>query len=116
MESNLRFDPQRRPGGPWTGCLPQYGIYKIWIAIPAVREVNGTAKRNFSFVMKIALHFSVWTTLQLVIMTQGAFGQLTSTWTGADPSGYWSAPANWSPAGVPVNGADLVFPGGLPPE
>src|SRR5256885_15445460 len=37
------------------------------------------------------------------------------TWTGADPSGYWSAPANWSPAGVPVNGADLVFPGGLPP-
>src|SRR5436190_11909853 len=39
----------------------------------------------------------------------------TSTWTGADPSGYWSAPANWSPAGVPVNGADLVFPGGLPP-
>src|SRR6266498_256542 len=37
------------------------------------------------------------------------------TWTGADPSGYWSAPANWSPACVPVNGADLVFPGGLPP-
>src|SRR5688572_27532588 len=39
----------------------------------------------------------------------------TNTWTGADPSGYWSAPANWSPAGVPVNGSDLVFPGGLPP-
>src|SRR5207247_1333966 len=39
----------------------------------------------------------------------------TSTWTGADPSGYWSAPANWSPAGVPVNGNDLVFPSGLPP-
>jgi|GEM_PF-5456892 hypothetical protein len=39
----------------------------------------------------------------------------THTWTGADPSGYWSAPANWSPAGVPVNGNDLVFPGGLPP-
>src|SRR5438093_13064130 len=39
----------------------------------------------------------------------------TSTWTGADPSGYWSAPANWSPAGVPVNGNDLVFPDGLPP-
>jgi hypothetical protein len=39
----------------------------------------------------------------------------TITWTGADPSGYWSAPANWSPAGVPVNGDDLVFPGGLPP-
>jgi hypothetical protein len=38
----------------------------------------------------------------------------TTTWTGADPSGY-SAPANWSPAGVPVNGNDLVFPGGLPP-
>ena len=40
----------------------------------------------------------------------------TQTWTGADPSGFWSAPANWSPAGVPVNGADLVFPGGLPPD
>jgi hypothetical protein len=39
----------------------------------------------------------------------------TNTWTGADPSGYWSAPANWSPASVPVNGNDLVFPGGLPP-
>lgn len=39
----------------------------------------------------------------------------TNTWTGADPSGYWSAPANWSPAGVPANGNDLVFPGGLPP-
>ncbi len=39
----------------------------------------------------------------------------TNTWTGADPSGYWSAPANWSPAGVPTNGNDLVFPGGLPP-
>lgn len=39
----------------------------------------------------------------------------TNTWTGADPSGYWSAPANWSPTGVPINGNDLVFPGGLPP-
>ena len=39
----------------------------------------------------------------------------TNTWTGADPSGYWSAPANWSPAGVPGTGAELVFPGGLPP-
>jgi hypothetical protein len=39
----------------------------------------------------------------------------TNTWTGADPSGYWSAPANWSPAGVPTNGNDLVFPGGLLP-
>jgi hypothetical protein len=37
------------------------------------------------------------------------------TWTGADPSRYWSAPANWFPSGVPTNGADLVFPGGLPP-
>src|SRR5215216_5893807 len=39
----------------------------------------------------------------------------TTTWTGVDPSGNWSAPANWSPAGVPTNGNDLVFPGGLPP-
>jgi hypothetical protein len=40
----------------------------------------------------------------------------TRTWTGADPSGYWSASANWSPAGVPQNGDELVFPGGLPAE
>src|SRR5262245_33183211 len=39
----------------------------------------------------------------------------TITWTGTDPSGDWSAPANWSPTGVPVNGDDLVFPSGLPP-
>src|SRR5687767_1907570 len=65
--------------------------------------------------MNMALRFSFWTTL-LLMMTQGAFGQpTTNTWTGADPSGYWSAPGNWSPAGVPVNGNDLVFPGGLPP-
>src|ERR1041385_6203905 len=65
--------------------------------------------------MKTALRFSFWTTL-LLTMTQGAFGQpTTNTWTGADPSGYWSAAANWSPAGVPVNGNNLVFPGGLPP-
>jgi fibronectin-binding autotransporter adhesin len=66
--------------------------------------------------MKMALRLSFWTTL--LMMTQGAFGQpppTTNTWTGADPSGYWSAPANWSPTGVPVNGNDLGFPGGLPP-
>src|SRR5215813_10625842 len=76
--------------------------------------MNGTNKRNFRNRMKMALRFSFWTTL-LLMMTQGAFGQpTTNTWTGADPSGYWSAPANWSPASVPVNGAALVFPGGLP--
>src|SRR5213594_4416162 len=65
--------------------------------------------------MKRVLRFSFWTAL-LLMMAQGAFGQpTTNTWTGADPSGFWSAPANWSPAGVPVNGNDLVFPGGLPP-
>ena len=64
--------------------------------------------------MKKALLCSFWTTL--LLLTQGAFGQpTTNTWTGADPSGYWSAPANWSPVGVPTNGNDLVFPGGLPP-
>src|SRR6266536_5317308 len=45
----------------------------------------------------------------------GARAAATTTWTGADPSGYWSAPANWSPASVPTNGDALVFPGGLPP-
>jgi hypothetical protein len=54
--------------------------------------------------------------VQIVVVgtNQGPNAQ-TRTWTGADPSGYWSAPANWSPAGVLVNGDTLVFPGGLPP-
>src|SRR5580765_4340117 len=65
--------------------------------------------------MKRALRFTFCATL-LLIITQGAFGQpTTNTWTDADPSGYSSAPANSPPAGVPVNGNDLVFPGGLPP-
>ena len=49
------------------------------------------------------------------VTVQPVFAATTNTWTGADPSGHWSAPGNWSPAGVPVNGNDLVFPGGLPP-
>ena len=55
--------------------------------------------------------------VQIVVVdtSQPPTNAQTRTWTGADPSGYWSAPANWSPAGVPVNGDDLVFPGGLPP-
>src|SRR6185436_6238131 len=55
--------------------------------------------------------------VQIVVVgtNQGPSNPQTRTWTGADPSGYWSAPANWSPAGVLVNGDDLVFPGGLPP-
>src|SRR6185436_4083444 len=64
--------------------------------------------------MKRVLRFSFWTAL--LLMMNRAFAQpTTNTWTGADLSGYWSAPANWSPVGVPVNGNDLVFPGGLPP-
>src|SRR6185295_11546869 len=57
---------------------------------------------------------SGWVQIVVVDTNQPTIAQ-TRTWTGADPSGYWSAPANWSPAGVLVNGDDLVFPGGLPP-
>src|SRR6185369_10492224 len=55
--------------------------------------------------------------VQIVVVdtSQPPTNAQTRTWTGADPSGYWSAPANWSPAGVLVNGDALVFPGGLPP-
>jgi hypothetical protein len=63
--------------------------------------------------MKIQ-HFMALVVLSLATVP-GARAATTITWTGADPSGYWSAPANWSPAGVPVNGAQLVFPGGLLP-
>jgi len=64
--------------------------------------------------MKIQ-HFMALVVLSLLIVPGARAATTTNTWTGADPSGYWSAPANWSPAGVPVNGNDLVFPGGLPP-
>jgi hypothetical protein len=53
--------------------------------------------------------------LSLLTVPGARAAAATTTWTGADPSGYWSAPANWSPTGVPTNGNDLVFPGGLPP-
>src|SRR5713101_4359110 len=64
--------------------------------------------------MKIQ-HFMALVVLSLVTVPGARAAAATNTWTGADPSGYWSAPANWSPAGVPANGNDLVFPGGLPP-
>src|SRR5436190_11571749 len=64
--------------------------------------------------MKIQ-HLMAVVVLSLATVPGARAAAATNTWTGADPSGYWSAPANWSPAGVPVNGNDLVFPGGLPP-
>ncbi len=64
--------------------------------------------------MKIQ-HFMALVVLSLATVPGARAAATTTTWTGADPSGYWSAPANWSPAGVPTNGNDLVFPSGLPP-
>lgn len=64
--------------------------------------------------MKIQ-HLMALVVLSLATVPGARAAATTTTWTGADPSGYWSAPANWSPAGVPTNGNDLVFPGGLPP-
>jgi hypothetical protein len=60
-------------------------------------------------------HLMALVVLSLATVPGARAAATTNTWTGADPSGYWSAPANWSPAGVPTNGNDLVFPGGLPP-
>src|SRR5437867_2252567 len=64
--------------------------------------------------MKIQ-HLMALVVLSLATVPGARAAAATNTWTGADPSGYWSAPANWSPAGVPVSGNDLVFPGSLPP-
>src|SRR6185369_2202297 len=64
--------------------------------------------------MKIQ-HFMALVVLSLATVPGARAAAATNTWTGADPSGYWSAPANWSPPGVPTNGNDLVFSGGLPP-
>src|SRR3989440_6400029 len=60
-------------------------------------------------------HLMALVVLSLTTVPGARAAAATNTWTGADPSGYWSAPANWSPPGVPTNGNDLVFPGGLPP-
>src|SRR5438046_10294502 len=60
-------------------------------------------------------HLIALVVLSLATVPGARAAATTNTWTGADPSGYWSAPANWSPAGVPTNGNDLVFPGGSPP-
>ena len=100
---------------PGWGAYPSAEFTKIRIAIPVAQEVNGTDKPSFSHRMKRALRFSFGASL-LLLMMQGASGQQppTMTWTGTDPSGYWSAPGNWSPPGVPVSGNALVFPGGLP--
>src|SRR4030095_13019832 len=73
---------------------------------------NGFDETSTRQPMKIQ-HFMALVVLSLA--TVPVARAATITWTGADPSGYWSAPANWSPAGAPVNGNDLVFPGGLPP-
>jgi hypothetical protein len=64
--------------------------------------------------MKIQ-HLMALVVLSLATVPGARAAAATNTWTGADPSGYWSAPANWSPAGVLINGDALVFPGGLPP-
>ena len=64
--------------------------------------------------MKIQ-HLMTLVVLNLLTVPGARAAAAATTWTGADPSGYWSAPANWSPAGVLVNGDALVFPGGLPP-
>src|SRR5438552_10284824 len=64
--------------------------------------------------MKIQ-HLMALIVLSLATVPGAPAAAATNTWTRAYPSGYWSAPANWSPAGVPTNGNDLVFPGGLPP-
>src|SRR5213594_5032535 len=64
--------------------------------------------------MKIQ-HLMALVVLSLPTVPGARAAATTNTWTGADPSGNWSAPANWSPAGVPTNGNDLVFPVGLPP-
>ena len=37
---------------------------------------------------------------------------VTKTWTGLGADANWSTAANWSPAGAPVAGDDLVFPAG----
>src|SRR5213593_4569856 len=79
-----------------------------------LKDRNGFNETSTHHPMKIQ-HLMALVVLSLATVPGARAAATTTTWTGADPSGYWSAPANWSPAGVPTNGNDLVFPGGLPP-
>lgn len=46
-----------------------------------------------------------------VLLSAGA-SAAAKTWSGAGADANWSTAANWSPAGAPVAGDDLIFPNG----
>lgn len=52
----------------------------------------------------------ITSTVLFTIASTGAF-TATKTWTGTT-STVWNVNTNWSPAAVPVNGDDLIFPSG----
>jgi hypothetical protein len=81
---------------------------------PYSASVSGLAAGNYTLSAVASDNHGLRATNTIVVTVAGP-PAATTTWTGADPSGNWSAPANWSPAGVPTNGNDLVFPGGLLP-
>ncbi|MCX7638804.1 MAG: hypothetical protein N2044_13270, partial [Cyclobacteriaceae bacterium] len=45
----------------------------------------------------------------LVILSHSSFAQTTRTWTQTG-GGNWATAGNWSPAGVPVDGDDVIIP------
>lgn len=54
----------------------------------------------------------ITSTILFTIANTGAF-TVTKTWTGAT-NNVWNVNTNWSPAAVPINGDDLIFPSGAP--
>jgi len=124
--NSARLKGQVNPRGWPTAAWFEWGTDTNYGNLIGMQDVGqGSSVSNLSVVLN---GLTTGTNYHYRLVATNAFGAgygadqtfnlrvpTTNTWTGADPSGYWSAPANWSPPGVPLNGNDLVFPGGLPP-
>ncbi|HXJ77016.1 MAG TPA: C-type lectin domain-containing protein, partial [Candidatus Dormibacteraeota bacterium] len=126
--NSARLRGQVNPRGSPTAAWFEWGTDTNYGNVIGMQDVGqGSSVSNLSVVLN---GLTTGTNYHYRLVATNAFGAgyganqtfkpaqrppTTITWTGADPSGYWSASANWSPTGVPVNGDALVFPGGLPP-
>lgn len=71
----------------------------------AVHQVTSLLVRSVS----LGLCKTVWMVLAGVTVTSVSFAEATYTWTGEAGDGKFSSPKNWSPEGVPTNGAIAHF-------
>jgi hypothetical protein len=126
--TSARLKGQVNPRGWPTAAWFEWGTTTDYGNVIGMQDVGqGSSVSNFSVVLN---GLTTGSNYHYRLVATNAFGAVYGadqtinlgvvptkiTWTGAEPSGYWSTPANWFPNGVPTNGADLVFSGGLPPE